>query len=268
MIKNEKSLNNINEKIFLFFLLILFFTINYNFLDNSLKNFFDERDSSIVLRIIDGDTIETEIGIIRLLGINAPERNEEYFEESKKFLEEKIFNKTIKLEFGKEKYDKYKRILGYVFLEDENINLKLIENGLATPYFPSGKDKYSISFFKSWENCLLNNKNLCEKSVNVCKDCIEINEFDYKKEILILYNKCSFDCNLNNWVLKNEGRKNYFFKNFTLEKKEYVEIIVGEGEDEKNHLFWNDEKSVWGGKGDTIFIRDEKNNLVLWYNYP
>ena len=39
----------------------------------------------IVARVIDGDTVELEDKIkVRLLGVNAPERGECYFEESKK----------------------------------------------------------------------------------------------------------------------------------------------------------------------------------------
>ena len=44
-----------------------------------------------VRRVIDGDTIVAESRSIRLLGINTPERGEEYYLEAKEFLEDYLY---------------------------------------------------------------------------------------------------------------------------------------------------------------------------------
>jgi endonuclease YncB( thermonuclease family) len=57
-------------------LVVLLVILNYNFLDSKVESFFlgDQSEKTVVERIIDGDTIVTEIGNVRLLGINTPER--------------------------------------------------------------------------------------------------------------------------------------------------------------------------------------------------
>ena len=237
-----------NAKKLLIFLIILLIVINYNFIDSFLESIFNPREPVIINRVIDGDTVEANDISIRLLGINTPERGEIYYEEAKEFLESIILNKTVYLEYGKEKYDKYDRILGYLFLEDESINIKLIENGFANYYFPSGKDKYYPEFKIAWENC---NKNLCEGSTHKCPECIKLQELDYKNEIVILKNVCSFECDLNNWQIKDEGRKKLEL-DFTLSENQ--EKII-EFED------------VWTDTGDTLFLKDSDSKLVLWYSY-
>ena len=125
---------------------------------------------------------------VRLLGINSPEKGELYYDEAEKFLEGLILNKTIKLEKGREDKDKYGRLLRYIFINDKNINLKIVEEGLANFYFPSGKDVYYESFKEAWENCLKGNKNLCKKSVDKCSYCIELKKFDYQNQEIVFIN--------------------------------------------------------------------------------
>jgi micrococcal nuclease len=254
---------------------IILFTINYSFLDKKLENFLTNYETGIVERIIDGDTIVINQTSVRLLGINTPEKGEIYYPEAKKFLEKLISNKTIKLEFGKEKYDIYKRILAYVFFKGENINLRLVDEGFANLYFPSGKDSYYNDFEEAWKKCIKNNKNLCEKSINICAECIELKNFDYKNQEVIFYNKCDFNCELTNWKIKDEGRKNFIFPKFILREGKNVKVTVsntlkGTSEnviDNQDEIFWKRDTYVWTKSGDTLFLRDEKEKLVLWENY-
>tara|TARA_Y100000296_G_scaffold87271_1_gene131688 strand:- start:4458 stop:5240 length:783 start_codon:yes stop_codon:yes gene_type:complete len=260
-------MNNKKQIFLIIFLVIILFTINYSFLNKKLENFLTDSETEIVERVIDGDTIIVNGSSIRLLGINAPEKGEIYYLEAKEFLEELILNKTIKLEFGKEKYDLYKRILAYVFFKGENVNLKLVEEGFANFYFPSEKNSYYNNFEDAWKKCIKNNKNLCEKSINICAECIELKNFDIKNQKMIFYNKCSLNCELTNWNIKDEGRKNFIFPEFILKSGKEIKIIIGEGINNQENLFWKDEKYVWTKSGDTLFLRDEKRKIVLWENY-
>ena len=150
--------------ILLVFLILLLFTINYPFLNRAVEDFLSDFKIARVDRIIDGDTIEINGSSVRLLGMNTPERNQRYYLESKEFLEKLVLNKTVRLESGKEEYDRYGRILAYLYINMENVNLKLVEEGLANFYFPSGKDIYYNKFIEAWDICIENKKNLCEKS--------------------------------------------------------------------------------------------------------
>ncbi len=239
----------------------------YPSLDTKLQGFLIESETAYIDRIIDGDTVKSNEISIRLLGINSPEKGEKYYSEAKEFLEELILNETVRLEFRKDREDKYGRTLAYLYFKEDNINKKIVEEGYANFYFPSGRDIYYKDFEKAWEKCIEQNKNLCEVSQDKCATCIELREFDYKDEIITLYNKCGFDCELTKWKIKDEGRKKFIFPEFVLKDYEEVTILIGEEENTENILYWKGEDYVWTESGDTLFLRDENGKLVLWRGY-
>jgi endonuclease YncB( thermonuclease family) len=251
---------------FLVFLIILLIAVNYNFLDSKLSGFLigNNIEHVKVTRIVDGDTIKINNDeTIRFLGINTPEKGEFYYKEAKEFLEKLILNKTIKIERKKEDKDMYGRLLRYVFLDDENVNLKLVKNGLAN-IFIYDNDEYTQSLRDAWINCVKENKNLCEKSKDKCADCIELKDLNVKTQTLVLYNSCNFPCSLKDWTIKDEGRKKFVFPDFTLQKNKEVSVIVENKTNTENVLFWRDKNYVWTSTGDTMFLRDENGGLVVW----
>jgi micrococcal nuclease len=92
-----------------------------------------ENPEQTVVRVLDGDTLELENGErIRLLGIDAPELGEPFFEEAKLALEGMVLNKVVKIEKDSSlDKDKYGRSLGYVFLYDKLVNCEMVRLGLA-----------------------------------------------------------------------------------------------------------------------------------------
>ena len=250
----------------LIFLFIILFIINYPILDKALINFLEDSESVFITEIVDGDTAKTNETAIRLLGINSPEKGEEYYEEAKQFLKSKILNEKVELKFTSEKTDLYGRTLAYIISEDKNINFQLVENGFANCYFYD-KDNYHKECQKIWKTCINSNKNLCEKSYDKCSGCIILESFDYKNEELIFRNICNFDCNLAKWTIKDEGRKKFVFPEFILKQNYKLTIKISEGKDSDSILFWRKQDYVWTDSGDTLFLRDSKNKLVLWENY-
>ncbi|MEJ2267830.1 MAG: thermonuclease family protein [Nanoarchaeota archaeon] len=254
---------NKNKHLFLLIvLIILLFIINYPFIDSAVEDFLQGSEKGFVERVVDGDTIIVDGHSVRLLGINTPEKGERYSKEAKEFLENLILNKKVRLE-GIEN-DMYFRKLRYVFLGGENINLKIVREGLANVYILDDKN-YEKELRNAWNNCIIENKNFCEKSENKCADCVELKRFE--KQEIVFYNKCDFDCDLNDWTIKDEGRKKFIFEDFVLNKKKDIEIIVGEGRDTDEILFWKNENYVWTSTGDTLFLRDSEGKLVLWEKY-
>ncbi len=250
------------EIILLIFLIILFLTINYNFLDGQLQKFLEDKETGFVERIVDGDTAIINGDSTRFLGINTPEKGEKYYQEAKDFLGSLILNKTIVLEYGIEKTDLYGRKLAFIFFNGENVNIEQIRNGFANVYILNDK-KYENELREAWDECVASEKNLCEKSKNKCAYCIELKELNIDDQEITFYNKCSFDCSLNNWTIKDEGRKKFTFGNFVLETDKEARIIVGNGTDSADILYW-EEEYVWTATGDTLFLRDNEGKLVVW----
>ncbi|MCR4325423.1 MAG: thermonuclease family protein [Patescibacteria group bacterium] len=91
---------------------------------------FETRPHNVV-RVVDGDTIEIENEIkVRLLGINAPERGECYFEESKKEMEALVEGRDVTLLKDITGKDRYGRLLRYVVRSEADPEAdNLIVNG-------------------------------------------------------------------------------------------------------------------------------------------
>jgi hypothetical protein len=85
-----------------------------------------------------------------------------------------------------------------------------------------------------------------------------------KEQEVVFYNKCNFDCDLESWEIKDEGRKKFIFPNFILEGNQELKVIVGDLENYGNNLYWKGETYVWTSTGDTLFLRDNYGKLVLW----
>jgi len=240
--------------IWLFILIIIFIAVNYNRLDSFVVKSFDTKEQVVVERVIDGDTVVVNGTSVRMLGINTPERGEYLYNDAKKYLEEIVMNKIIEIERrGK---DLYKRDLGYLFYNNENVNMKMIESGYANAYFPEGKDEYYNEFTDAWDRCISKNINLCEKSKDKCVYCIHLKQFEYGKSV-ILYNNCDFSCNITGWSIKDEGRKKFVFNNLILNSFNQVSVSNSDFKEEY----------VWTKTGDTLFLRDSKGKLVLWERY-
>jgi len=103
----------------------------------ALKN-----ESKIVTKIIDGDTLVAQGNTVRLLGIDTDERGYPCYTVAKKRLEELVLNKDVVLERDGDDKDIYGRFLRYVFLNGTNVNLRMVEEGLAVARFPDESGKY------------------------------------------------------------------------------------------------------------------------------
>ena len=107
-----------------------------------------------VVRDVDGDTVILNIDgqktRVRLIGIDTPEsvaedksRNVKEGKIASEYTKNLLENKKVRLEFDDEKEDVYERKLGYVFLDDEFINEKLLKEGMAKLYTKTTNQKYS-----------------------------------------------------------------------------------------------------------------------------
>ncbi|MFH1613250.1 MAG: thermonuclease family protein [bacterium] len=86
----------------------------------------------LCIKVIDGDTIETEEIIIRFIGIDAPEKNQKYYQEATDFLKNLVLNKKIDLEICPVRpRDAYNRTRCIVYLKDTNINIQMLRYGYA-----------------------------------------------------------------------------------------------------------------------------------------
>jgi len=94
-----------------------------------------------VSRVVDGDTIEVELGgaeeDVRYIGIDTPETVKPdtpvqcFGPEASERNHELVEGRRVRLVFDSERRDVYGRLLAYVYVGDEFVNGELIEGGYA-----------------------------------------------------------------------------------------------------------------------------------------
>ncbi|MBR9704662.1 thermonuclease family protein [Candidatus Pacearchaeota archaeon] len=230
-------------------LLSIFAYIKHDYIDYPKPNTNYQFENTTLIRVIDGDTIETDIGNIRLLGLNTPEKNKYLYQEAKNYLK-KYENQTVQLLRDKTDIDKYNRKLRYLYINNTLINIKIVEYGFATTFMINNL-KYKDKLIRAESSAKENNLGLWKKSNNKCTKCITLQELNEKQEYFILQNTCNQTCDLTDWIVKDDA--NHFFNLEPI--KPNKSIIIHS----KNNV-WNDDK-------DRFFMRDNNGHLVLFYEY-
>lgn len=140
-------------------ILILFFSAILSLSCNREGSLLNDHDilpaSALVEEVVDGDTVRIRGGkLIRYIGIDTPELRrkrggkwiydptpfaKEAYELNKRLVE----GKNIRLEYDKEKTDKYNRILAYLYVGDIFVNGEMIKTGLARASIYPPNEKYA-----------------------------------------------------------------------------------------------------------------------------
>jgi micrococcal nuclease len=120
-----------------------------------VKNYGDYDDGfenrvHLVSAVVDGDTIFVDDNVkVRLLGMNAPELDECFGEESRKYLSKIVLGRKVFLEKDQKATDQYGRLLRYVILRNENpemddvfVNSLIVKKGLAFSEYVKPNRRY------------------------------------------------------------------------------------------------------------------------------
>lgn len=90
------------------------------------------KETTLVTRVVDGDTIEIQGGTrVRLIGIDTPEVGDCYAAEATNYLRSLIDGKTVVLEKDVSETDRYGRLLRYIWMDDVLVNDELVQEGFA-----------------------------------------------------------------------------------------------------------------------------------------
>jgi micrococcal nuclease len=114
------------------------------------------RASATVISVLDGDTIVLEDGRhVRLVQLDAPETDErECFADQAKTVLYRLIPPASEVEIetdpALDKVDRYGRTLAYVRKDGANINLELVREGAAAPWFFEGdRGHYASEFLEA-----------------------------------------------------------------------------------------------------------------------
>ena len=125
--------------------------------------------TAFVMRVVDGDTLKLSDGRrVRLIGVDTPELHysEKLLRDAKRngrdiktiqamgkqaadFTRRLCEGKAVRIETDARKFDKYGRLLAYIYLEDGTfVNAKILEEGYGQVMTIPPDVKYSDYFFK------------------------------------------------------------------------------------------------------------------------
>ncbi|MFH1356473.1 MAG: thermonuclease family protein [bacterium] len=133
--------------------------------------------------IVDGDSFIMTDGRaqfpVRIAGIDAPEYNQAFGNEAKSKLIKLLKGKKLTFEPVGSGMDFYKRALGHVYANGEDVGLALIKEGLAYYYrptckdYPIDKDKYNYdpALYIDAEMIAQKNKRNVWRETNALKPC-------------------------------------------------------------------------------------------------
>lgn len=112
--------------------------------------------------VVDGDTIHVNINgertKVRFLGVDAPEsvapeeeRNTEEGVKASEYTKKLLpHGSYVYLEYDNNRYDKYDRLLAYVYLDDKETMIErlLLQDGMAEVYDDPDNQRYTDEFYK------------------------------------------------------------------------------------------------------------------------
>jgi len=230
------------RKTVIFIILILLFGIFYYNLTTPIN-----QEKVKVIRVIDGDTVELDNNLkVRLIGINTPEKNEPLYDDAKVFLENKIGSNQIYL--VKMGVDRYNRILGYLFSNNQNLNEEILKEGLGHLYYYETDDFYK-TLQRAENKARVNEQGIWSRSNY--SSCITLVRLDYydkgnDSELLEIENSCDSAIEV---IIKDDAT--HIFKE-----------TLNPG------IFQKEFKNTFNDDKDTLYIWDKEGKLILYYRYP
>jgi endonuclease YncB( thermonuclease family) len=233
-------------------------------------------DSAAVIRVLDGDSLLVDFGgtevEVRLLGVNAPERDECFDQEARARLSE-LAGDRVRLTGGDE--DRFGRWLRYAYDgAGSHINHQLVIEGMALAVTT---DHALLDEFKEAEADAFGARrgrwhpDACGPPVpgdlaivDLEPDAPGRDSANPNGEWIEIENHGAAAVDLTGWSLQDESSSHRFAfpGGFELGPGAGVRILSGCGDPDSTTLFWCDEDPVWTNSGDTAYLLEPSGNVV------
>ncbi len=106
----------------------------------------------MVTKVVDGDTIVIKGGYhVRYIGIDSPERDEQYYAEATQLNKDMVEGKEVRLESDINDRDEYGRLLRYIYIGDTFVNAEMVRQGWAWSIAYPPDIKYQV-YLEAMEN--------------------------------------------------------------------------------------------------------------------
>ena len=230
-----------------------------------------------VKRVFDGDTVLLEDGrTVRYLGINTPEFQEPFYLKAKQLNESLVLGKEIRLKFDQERADGRDRLLAYVYVGDELVNARLIQDGLAHAFFIGPNRKHNALLLRFQADAQ-------QRGVGIWSDrgrardlkITNVHPVDPTKDdrypsYARIANLSQAAIGLAGYVLSNERGQRCVFSDVSVDPGYTLIASSGRGSDgvdSRGQLVVYCSELAWDPSEDTAFLTDPRGNLQDTFHY-
>ncbi|UCE38120.1 MAG: thermonuclease family protein [Thermoplasmata archaeon] len=240
-----------------------------------MRDFSPSSDETFdVSEIIDGDTIRlSNDKRVRLIGINAPEKDQPYYDDATEKLKELIGDGPVKLKKDVDDEDQYGRWLRYIYVNKTFVNLEMVKEGCAIAYEFQPNVKYSEEFKEAEGEAREAGIGIwVPSSFSITISILNADaEGDDTKnlndEYVVFANEGTTSLNMTHWLVLDQANNHYRFQEFELEAGSFVTLHSGSGVDTEVDIYWASPKPIWNNDGDTLYLRDAEDLFVTHYSY-
>lgn len=237
-----------------------------------------------VVAVIDGDTIDVVIEgrreRVRLIGVNAPERDECFSADASAALQALVAGERVRLVADVSDRDDYDRLLRYVEVGEVFVNEELVAGGFAISrrYEPDtarqdvldrAQERAERARRGQWAAAACGEAapgTAALEIVDVQSDPPGDDTLVLNEEFVVIGNEGDRPVRLSGWVLRDESASHRFAfpSGFELGPGAEVTVHTGCGEPTATDLYWCVAGSaVWNNDGDTVFLVDPSGNLAV-----
>ena len=242
-----------------------------------------EGTRATLAHVFDGDSIEVEIGgrteEVRLIGVNAPERDECFAERARSALIAYLNGVDVTLVDGSDSdKDQYGRLLRYVYVGGENINGRMLADGNVVTL--QGDHRYNEAFVEIGNLAAGAGDGMwaadaCGPPPAPGMSIVEVqhnppgpDDEHLNDEYVTIANDGDDEIDLVGWTIRDESSQNrLMFGAVVLTPGDSVTVRTGCGSDRPDTVHWCAGRPIWSNTGDTAMLQDTHGNIVDWWRY-
>ena len=233
-------------------------------------------DGDSFLAVVDGDQVE-----VRIIGINAPERDECHGDAARARLVELIEDHEVSLvaDLNDDDTDRFGRWLRYVYVNGTLVSTTMAAEGHAVALqggssreadIVEASDQAFARAFGMW------GPTACGEAAS---DPVTITRVEYdppgrdrenpSEEWVEVTNQGTQPADLSNWILRDETstHRYRFTQGEVIEPGESLRIRSGCGEDRRLDRYWCADDALWSNGGDTAILQTAAGTVVSRLRY-
>lgn len=213
---------------------------------------------------------------VRLVAINAPEREECFYHEGLDHLVATLTDSMVTLEITD--IDQFGRTLAHVFENGRHVNLEMVVEGLAVAYTPEEDDPYGAAILEAEEDAVALRQGLwaptaCGTATSLPRVVIDGDastpdppgpDFEFLHlETVVIVNEENHPVDMAGWILRDQTSRHRFFfpEGTTIGPGEAMQVA-------SDHPAWVPGGTpVWANRGDQALLQLPDGTVVSRWRY-